>query len=82
MIDPYNDLISEGGKVWDRMKVVAATTARVPNMAAVLGAVRTAEIRVSDALHAPGITRRGELRSEVDPPRTPAQRQPSDSPPS
>ena len=23
VIDPYNDFISEGGKVWDRLKVVA-----------------------------------------------------------
>ena len=23
VIDPYNDLISEGGKVWDRLKAVA-----------------------------------------------------------
>ena len=23
VVDPYNDFISEGGKVWDRLKVVA-----------------------------------------------------------
>jgi hypothetical protein len=23
VIDPYNDFISEGGKVWDRLKAVA-----------------------------------------------------------
>ena len=23
VIDPYNDFISEGGKVWDRLRVVA-----------------------------------------------------------
>ena len=23
VIDPYNDFISEGGKVWDRLKTVA-----------------------------------------------------------
>jgi len=23
VIDPYNDLISEGGKIWDRLKAVA-----------------------------------------------------------
>jgi len=25
VIDPYNDFISEGGKVWDRLKGVAET---------------------------------------------------------
>jgi hypothetical protein len=26
VIDPYNDFISEGGKVWDRLRPVARTT--------------------------------------------------------
>jgi len=26
VIDPYNDFISEGGKIWDRTKVVAEAT--------------------------------------------------------
>ena len=51
MIDPYNDFISEGGKVWDRLKSVAEANACVPNMAAVLNAARRAQIRVFYALH-------------------------------
>jgi hypothetical protein len=26
VVDPYNDFISEGGKIWDRIKAVAHTT--------------------------------------------------------
>jgi len=34
VIDPYNDFISEGGKVWDRLKVVAEANGCVPHMVA------------------------------------------------
>ena len=30
MIDPYNDFISEGGKVWNRLKGVAEANECVP----------------------------------------------------
>jgi ureidoacrylate peracid hydrolase len=30
VIDPYNDFISEGGKVWDRLKAVAEANNSVP----------------------------------------------------
>jgi ureidoacrylate peracid hydrolase len=33
VIDPYNDFISEGGKVWDRLKGVAEANQCVPHMA-------------------------------------------------
>ena len=33
VIDPYNDFISEGGKVWDRLKGVAEANGCVPHMA-------------------------------------------------
>jgi nicotinamidase-related amidase len=33
VIDPYNDFISEGGKVWDRLKPVADANNCVPHMA-------------------------------------------------
>jgi ureidoacrylate peracid hydrolase len=36
VIDPYNDFISEGGKVWDRLKGVAEANGCVPNMLEVL----------------------------------------------
>ena len=51
VIDPYNDFISEGGKVWDRLKAVTEANNCVPNMLQVLNAVRSAEIRVFYALH-------------------------------
>ena len=51
VIDPYNDFISEGGKVWDRLKTIAETNQCVPHMTEVLGAARTAGIRVFYALH-------------------------------
>jgi hypothetical protein len=41
VIDPYNDFISEGGKVWDRLKGVAEANNCVPNMLQVLIAPRS-----------------------------------------
>jgi nicotinamidase-related amidase len=46
VIDPYNDFISEGGKVWDRVKGVAEANHCVPHMLQVLEAARKADIRV------------------------------------
>jgi ureidoacrylate peracid hydrolase len=51
MIDPYNDFISEGGKIWDRIRTVAEANQCVPNMERVLNAARNAELRVFYALH-------------------------------
>ena len=51
VIDPYNDFISEGGKVWDRLKGVAEGNDCVPHMLQVLDAARDAGIRVFYALH-------------------------------
>jgi ureidoacrylate peracid hydrolase len=51
VIDPYNDFISEGGKIWDRLKGVAEANKCVPNMSQVLSAARKAELRVFYALH-------------------------------
>ena len=51
VIDPYNDFISEGGKVWDRLRDVAEANGCVPNMLQVLNAARRAELRVFYALH-------------------------------
>jgi nicotinamidase-related amidase len=51
VIDPYNDFISEGGKVWDRLKDVAEANQCVPHMVEVLEAVRKAGVRVFYALH-------------------------------
>jgi ureidoacrylate peracid hydrolase len=51
VIDPYNDFISEGGKVWDRLKDVAQANQCVAHMRQVLDAAREADIRVFYALH-------------------------------
>jgi nicotinamidase-related amidase len=51
VIDPYNDFISEGGKLWDRLKIVAQANNCVPHMLQVLNAARKAELRVFYALH-------------------------------
>jgi ureidoacrylate peracid hydrolase len=51
VIDPHNDFISEGGKVWNRLKTVAEANHCVPNMARVLNAARKAGLRVFYALH-------------------------------
>jgi ureidoacrylate peracid hydrolase len=51
VIDPYNDFISEGGKIWDRLKSVAEANNCVPNMLQVMNAARIAGFRVFYALH-------------------------------
>ena len=51
VIDPYNDFISEGGKIWDRIKDVAEANRCVPRMLQVLDATRKAGLRVFYALH-------------------------------
>jgi nicotinamidase-related amidase len=51
VIDPYNDFISEGGKLWNRVKGVAEANGCVPHMLAVLDAARRAQLRVCYALH-------------------------------
>jgi len=51
VIDPYNDFISEGGKLWDRLKGVAEANDCIPHMMAVLAAARNARLRVFYALH-------------------------------
>ncbi|HMK44034.1 MAG TPA: isochorismatase family cysteine hydrolase, partial [Dissulfurispiraceae bacterium] len=51
VIDPYNDFISEGGKIWDRLKGVAEANNCVPHMMQVLDAARKAGLPVFHALH-------------------------------
>ena len=51
VIDPYNDFISEGGKIWHRLKAVAEANRCVPHMLDVLNAARKAELRIFYALH-------------------------------
>jgi nicotinamidase-related amidase len=51
VIDPYNDFISEGGKVWERLKPVAEANGCIPNMVQVLDAARSAGLRIFYAPH-------------------------------
>jgi ureidoacrylate peracid hydrolase len=50
-IDPYNDFISEGGKIWNRLKTVAEANGCIPHMLQVLSAARKARLRLFYALH-------------------------------
>src|SRR6516225_10749644 len=51
VVDPYNDFISEGGKIWPRIKAVAEANNCVPHMLQVLKAAREAKLRVFYAMH-------------------------------
>lgn len=51
VIDPYNDFISEGGKIWNRIKAVAEANHCISNMVEMLNSLREAELRVFYALH-------------------------------
>jgi nicotinamidase-related amidase len=51
VVDPYNDFISEGGKIWPRIKAVAEANNTVPHMQQVLHAAREAKLRVFFAMH-------------------------------
>jgi nicotinamidase-related amidase len=51
VVDPYNDFISEGGKIWPRIKSVAEANNCVPNMLQVLNAARAAKLRVFFTMH-------------------------------
>jgi nicotinamidase-related amidase len=51
VVDPYNDFISEGGKIWHRIRAVAEANDCVPHMLQVLNAARQARLRVFYAMH-------------------------------
>jgi ureidoacrylate peracid hydrolase len=51
VVDPYNDFISEGGKVWPRIKAVAEANSCVQHMVEILSAARKAKLRVFYAMH-------------------------------
>jgi ureidoacrylate peracid hydrolase len=51
VVDPYNDFIAEGGKVWPRLRAVAEANDCVPHMLRILTAAREARLRVFYALH-------------------------------
>jgi nicotinamidase-related amidase len=51
VIDPYNDFISEGGKIWGRIRAVAEANDCVSHMLQVLNAARSAQLPVYYAMH-------------------------------
>jgi hypothetical protein len=51
LVDPYNDFLSEGGKVWPRVKDVAESVGTYRSLHELLGAVRQAGIGVFIAPH-------------------------------
>ena len=51
VVDPYNDFISEGGKIWPRIQAVAEANNCVPHMEQILKAARAAKLRVFFAMH-------------------------------
>jgi hypothetical protein len=46
VVDPYNDFISEGGKIWPRIKAIAEANGCVPHMLEVLTAARKAKLPI------------------------------------
>ena len=50
-VDPYNDFLSEGGKVWPRIKEIAEEVGLIANLKAIDQAVRTAGMRVITVPH-------------------------------
>jgi ureidoacrylate peracid hydrolase len=51
VVDPYNDFISEGGKIWPRIKAIAEANNCVQHMLQVLNAAREAKLRVFYVMH-------------------------------
>jgi ureidoacrylate peracid hydrolase len=51
VIDPYNDFISEGGKIWDRIRSVAEANNCVPHMLQILQTARKAKLPIFYAMH-------------------------------
>jgi nicotinamidase-related amidase len=46
VVDPYNDFISEGGKVWPQVRAVVEANGCVPHMIQILSAARSAGLRI------------------------------------
>jgi nicotinamidase-related amidase len=46
LVDPYNDMLSEGGIVWPRVKAVAEEVGLLDNLRAIRAATRAARVRI------------------------------------
>jgi len=51
LVDPYNDFLAEGGKVWPRIKAVAEVVDLIANLKAIQTAFRAAGMQVAIAPH-------------------------------
>lgn len=51
LVDPYNDFLAEGGKVWPRVSAVAEEVGLLANLEAIDSAIRRAGIQVVIAPH-------------------------------
>jgi len=51
LVDPYNDFLSEGGKVWPRVQPIAEEVNLIANLKAINEAVRMAGVQVAIAPH-------------------------------
>ena len=51
VVDPYNDFISDGGKLWSRVREVVEANGCIPNMIRILEAARSAGGRIFFAPH-------------------------------
>src|SRR5262245_63554106 len=51
VVDPYNDFISDGGKLWSRVREVVEANRCIPNMIEILEAARSAGARIFFAPH-------------------------------
>ena len=51
VVDPYNDFISDGGKLWARVREVVEANRCIPHMIEILDVARSADIRVFFSPH-------------------------------
>jgi len=51
LLDPYNDFLSEGGKVWPRIRPIAEEVGLLANLKAIIQAARASGLRVCIAPH-------------------------------
>src|SRR6266404_2362820 len=51
IVDPYNDFISDGGKLWPRVREVVEANGCIPHMIQILKAARTAGVRIFFSPH-------------------------------
>ena len=51
VIDPYNDFISDGGKIWNRIRGVAEANNCVSHLQQVLNAAQKAQLRIFYVMH-------------------------------